>query len=111
MQPKEVNDLGFEEAVIELDGLVIIGFLRMDLPVCRYFLLELQKLEGIIEGQVTVRWIDVWENPDMAEENGVTHTPATLVFRDAEEIARYEGPYSALSLKQRIELQNEKLDQ
>ena len=45
---------------------------------------------------------DVTENPTITDELGVQAVPTLLVFRDGEEIARYEGPYSREALNERL---------
>jgi hypothetical protein len=46
----------------------------------------------MLDGKIEFYRIDVTENPTITDELGVQAGPTLLVFRDGEEIARYEGP-------------------
>ncbi len=46
--------------------------------------------------------LDVDENPHITEELGIKAVPTVVVYREGEEIARYEGPYSREALLERI---------
>jgi len=56
----------------------------------------------MLDGKIEFYRIDVTENPTVTDELGVQAVPTLLVFRDGEEIARYEGPYSREALNERL---------
>ena len=99
---KDLNDTGLEEKVLESDGLVAVAFLDYGSIPCDHFRPELDAVSETLEGKVQFFKIDVTENPSITEELGVQAVPTLLVFREGEEIARYEGPYSREALNDRI---------
>ena len=56
----------------------------------------------MLDGKIEFFRIDVTENPTITDELGVQAVPTLLVFRDGEEVARYEGPYSREALNERL---------
>jgi thioredoxin 1 len=99
---KELNDHGLEERVLECDGIVAVAFLDFSSIPCDHFRPELEAVSETMAGKIEFYKIDVTENPSITEELGVQAVPTLLVFRDGEEIARYEGPYSREALSERI---------
>jgi len=99
---KELNDQGLEERVLESDGLVAVAFLDYGSIPCDHFRPELDAVSDTLEGKFEFYKIDVSENPTVTEELGVQAVPTLLVFRDGEELARYEGPYSREALNERL---------
>jgi len=99
---KDLNDHGLEERVLESEGMVAVGFLDFCSIPCEHFRPELDAVADMLEGKLEFYKIDVTENPSITEELGVQAVPTLLIFRDGEEIARYEGPYSREALNERI---------
>lgn len=99
---KDLNDTGLEERVLESDGLVAVAFLDYGSIPCDHFRPELDAVSDMMDGKVDFYRIDVTENPSITEELGVQAVPTLLVFREGEEIARYEGPYSREALNDRL---------
>lgn len=100
---RDLNDYGVEERVLEAEGLVGVAFLGYDSVPCDHFRPELDGVAALLEGKIEFYRLDVTENPSITEHLNVEAVPTLLVFRDGEEIARYEGPYSREALKERIE--------
>jgi len=99
---KELNDQGLEERVLESEGMVSVAFLDYGSIPCDHFRPELDAVSETLEGKLEFYKLDVSENPSITEELGVQAVPTLLVFRDGEEIARYEGPYSREALGERL---------
>jgi thioredoxin 1 len=99
---KDLNDTGVEERVLESDGLVAVAFFDFGSIPCNHFRPELEAVAGQLDGKVEFYRLDVTENPSITDDLGVQAVPTLLVFRDGEEIARYEGPYSREALADRI---------
>ena len=99
---KELNDQGLEERVLESDGLVAVAFLDYGSIPCDHFRPELDAVSETLEGKIEFCKLDVSENPSITDELGVQAVPTLLVFRDGEEIARYEGPYSREAMNERL---------
>lgn len=101
--PRTVNDRGLEEAIIEAKGYLVAAFFQAGSDPSRRYEPEFAGLAELLGGRAEFVRIEVAENPTVAEDLGVDAAPSTLVFKDGEEVARYEGPYSKESLKGRIE--------
>lgn len=99
---KELTDQGLEERVLESDGLVAVAFLDYGSIPCDHFRPELDAVSDTLEGKIEFYKIDVSENPSITDELGVQAVPTLLVFRDGDEIGRYEGPYSREALGERL---------
>ena len=99
---KDLNDQGLEERVLESEGLVAVAFLDCSSIPCDHFRPELDAVSDTLDGKIEVYKIDVSENPSITDELGVQAVPTLLVFRDGEEVARYEGPYSREALNERL---------
>ena len=99
---KDLNDTGLEERVLESDGMLAVAFLDYGSIPCDHFRPELDAVSDTLDGKVQFFKIDVTENPSITEELGVQAVPTLLIFREGEEIARYEGPYSREALNDRI---------
>ena len=103
MSVSPVNDAMLEELIVEKKGLIIIAFMGYGSVPCDHFRPELDGLAEQLDTRAKVRWIDVHENPTITEELGVQAIPTTLIFRNGEKLAHYEGPYSREALFERIE--------
>src|SRR5262245_12629119 len=99
---KDLNDQGLEERVLESDGLVAVAFLDYGSIPCDHFRPELDAVSDLLDGRIEFYKLDVSENPSITEDLGVQAVPTLLVFRDGEEVARYEGPYSREALGERL---------
>ena len=98
----QLNDLALEERILESDRCVAVAFLHYSSAPCDHFRPELQAVSKMLDDKVEFCQIDVTENPTITEELGVQAVPTLLVFREGDEIARYEGPYSQEALFERI---------
>jgi len=99
---RDLNDQGLEERVLESEGIVAVAFLDFCSIPCDHFRPELTAVSETLDGKIEFYRIDVTENPTITDELGVQAVPTLLVFKDGEEIARYEGPYSREALGERL---------
>ena len=102
MKLQHVNDIEFERIILERVGVTAIAFLSYKSIACDHFRPELKPLAEKLDSRVAVLWIDVDENPSLTKELGVGAVPTTLLFRNGDEIAKYEGPYSREMLAERM---------
>lgn len=98
----ELNDLGLESLIINLQGYAAVAFLAHDSVPCDHFRPELEKT-----AEALVEWIRFWrldavENPTVTDHLGVEAVPMVLLFKDGDEIARWEGPYAAEAPEKRM---------
>ncbi len=99
---KDVNDLDLELMLINQHGYAAVAFLAFDSYPCELFRPE---LEGTAEA--LVEWIRFWrldviENPTITDHLDVKAVPTVVLFKDGEEVKRFEGPYSRKALEQRL---------
>lgn len=100
---KRLNDWLFEEMLIQEKGVVGVAFMNYASIPCDHFMPELHGLAELMEDRVKFFIVDVVENPTLSEEFGIDAAPTLVMFKDDEEIARYEGPYSKEALKGRLD--------
>ncbi len=98
----ELNDLGLEELIINLRGYAAVAFLAFDSVPCDHFRPELEKT-----AEALVEWIRFWrldavENPTVADHLDVKAVPTVLLFKDGDEVGRWEGPYTSEALEKRM---------
>lgn len=97
-----LNDHGFSDEVLESSGYVGVAFLdRFSIP-CDHFRPELEALADRLEEKVKFFQVDASESPSLVEYVQVEAVPTLIFYRDGEELARYEGPYSREALQERI---------
>lgn len=92
-----VNDTMLEGIFLE-GKTIVVAFLAPNSIPTEHFRPE---LEGINVGLPVYR-MDIEENPTMARELKVLDSPTTVLYRDSNELARWQGPYSRESLEERI---------
>ncbi len=102
MSTQHVNDIDCERIIIERVGTTVIAFLGYESIPCDHFRPELAHLAGKLDARVPVLWIDVGDHPSFTAELDIKTLPTTLIFRNGDEIARFEGPYSRETLLERI---------
>jgi thioredoxin-like negative regulator of GroEL len=99
---KVVNDHGMEEAILKGKGYIIGAFVQVGSIPCGHFLPELRALSEALSTRARFFILEVTENPTLAADLDIQGVPTTVVWKDAEELARYEGPYNRRSLNDRI---------
>jgi thioredoxin 1 len=101
---RDLNDQLLEGRILESEGLVAVAFLDFCSIPCDHFRPELVAVSEMLDSKSKIEFyrIDVTENPTITDELGVQAVPTLLVFRDGEEVARYEGPYSREALSERL---------
>ena len=102
MNLQHVNDIDAEALITERPGVTVVAFLRWDVIACDHFKPELTAFADKVSTRVTVCWLSQEENPEIVKTLMVDAVPTTLVFKNGDEIARFEGPYSREALEDRI---------
>lgn len=102
MGAKLVNDVDLEQAIHEGKFYVVVMFYQVDTPPCSHFFPEFDAVSLSLDHVAEFFKIEVSENPSLTEVLCVDHVPTTLVFRNGNEIGRYEGPYRWQALRDRI---------
>lgn len=102
MKVKGVNDRDLDRAVIEVKGHLVVAFLSPDSVPSKHYAPEFEAVAEVFADRAAFLWIDALENPTAADDYGVEAVPTTIVFRDGEEVARYEGPYDRQAIANRL---------
>lgn len=99
---RDANDRILEQRIIGSRGYVVVAFFMRESIPCDHFRPEYENVASMIEGDIEFWRIDAMENPEITDTLGITACPTTLLFRDVEEIRRFEGPYSRETLRDRL---------
>jgi len=99
---KWINDSDLEEHVLEAKQPVAVVFLNHDSISCKHYIPEFEAVADEFRKRMKFYKIDAVENPTITDDLGIDAVPTVLIFRDSDEIAKYEGPYSREALMERI---------
>lgn len=102
MKVRDVSDAMLEERLLEAQGYVLVLFTSPFVIACDHFKPEYEALSELIEGDIEFLRIVSDEHPAMVEFLKIDAVPTTLLFKDLDEIRRFEGPYSKEALKERL---------
>lgn len=100
---KRIMDTDLEDLLIKERKAFAVAFMSYTSIACDHFKPELAALPEAMLGRIDFYTIDADENPTIAGELGVEAVPTLVVYKDYEEVVRYEGPYSKEALKERLE--------
>lgn len=100
---RHITDEGLEDLLVRERALFAVAFMTYDSVPCDRFREEFGDLPELLRGRVKFYQIDEDENPTMADDLKILAVPTMLVFRDGQELARYEGVYTKECLKERFE--------
>jgi len=100
---KRINDRDLEDLIAtKKDAFGVIFMATASIP-CDHIRPEIEALPAALHQRLKIYWMDVDENPTITEELSIDSVPILAIYRNEEEIVRYEGPYSKEALKSRIE--------
>ncbi len=99
---QHANDIDAEALIASRVGVTVVSFLRYDVIACDHFKPELNAFADKAANRVVVCWLNAEECPTLIKDLNIESVPITLVFKNGDEIARFEGPYSREILEDRI---------
>lgn len=107
---KFIGDQELESRILNSEGFLLVSFWETGSTACQHFRPEYKQLAESLHlndgfnppGGFSMVSLLVDENPSETESLGVTHVPTSLLFHKGKQIARWEGPYNALALADRI---------
>ena len=97
-----LNDLELDAIILNAPGWNAIAFLSYGSQPCVFFRPEFESFAQTFKSKIFSGWLDVDENPTITEQLKVVALPTLVIYKDGEEVSRYEGPYSRESLAQRV---------
>lgn len=97
----QVTDCGLEQAIVETGGLLAVWFFDYESIPCDHSKPEVVRVAKEFPTIKFVK-INVVENPLITEEMLIEALPTLLVVKDADEIGRFEGPYSFETMADRF---------
>ncbi|HEX4214425.1 MAG TPA: thioredoxin [Candidatus Dormibacteraeota bacterium] len=98
-----VDTSSFDAEVLRAAGPVVVDFSATWCPPCRMMEPVLTGLAAEMADRVTVRELDVDENPDIRTRYGVLSMPTLMLFVDGEPVDRTVGFSGAGSVRRWIE--------
>jgi thioredoxin 1 len=97
-QPEAINADSFEEDVLRSPVPVLVEFWAARCGPCRRLAPEMAAAAAELGGRARVFTLNVDEELEAAQQNGVTAIPATLLFVDGVEKTRVVGAVDRLAL-------------
>jgi len=86
-----VNDLNFDEEVLQADVPVLVDFTATWCGPCRQIAPLVDQLADEYVGKVKVTKLDIDENPGTAQKFGIRGVPTLYVFKGGEIVAQQVG--------------------
>ena len=99
---QRVSDKTAEKMICEERRVIAMWFFSHESIACDHGREEIIAFEKDFKDIVKCVALDVDENPTLTEEMLVDAVPTLILIKDADEIARFEGPYSREMLGQRF---------
>lgn len=100
---KRVTDRDLEDLISSKKEAFGVVFMSAASFACEQLRPEVEALPAALLHRLKIYWLDADENPTITKELSIDALPTLAIYREEEEIARYEGPYSKEALRSRIE--------
>ncbi|MCA9529682.1 MAG: thioredoxin [Myxococcales bacterium] len=95
-----VNDLNFDDQVLESDLPVLVDFTATWCGPCKMVAPLVDELADEYEGRVRVVKLDIDESPGTASKYGIRGVPTLLVFKDGRPVAQQVGAIPKTAIAQ-----------
>lgn len=94
-----VNELNFEQVVIQSDVPVLVDFTATWCGPCRQIAPLVDQLATEYSGKAKVTKVDIDESPNIATRFGIRGVPTLLVFKGGQQVGQHVGaaPKSAIA--------------
>lgn len=98
-----VNDLNFEQEVLQADLPVLVDFTATWCGPCRQVSPLVEQLADEYAGRVKVAKLDIDESPGTAQKFGIRGVPTLYVFRSGEVVGQQVGAVPKNTIAQLME--------
>ena len=98
------TDDSFKAEVMESSLPVLVDFYSDHCGPCRQLAPMLEDLAEELQGRAKIVKVNVYENPGLSLDHGISAIPSLIVFRDGEEIRRLVGMQSRESLLNALDM-------
>ncbi len=99
----EFTDANFASEVVQAQGPVLVDFWAPWCGPCRQIAPMIDQLATENAGSVKVGKVNIDENPQAAQEYGVSAIPTLLLFRGGQVVERFVGAQPKVRLQSAIE--------
>ncbi len=93
----------FAKEVLESDRPVLVDFWAPWCPPCRMLKPEVERLAAELEGRARVAFVNVDEEPQLAEMFGVTSIPALVIVKGGRPVDAWTGYAPRDAVRARVE--------
>ena len=97
-----VNDLNFDQEVVNSDVPVLVDFSATWCGPCKQIAPFVEQLSTQYDGQVKVRMVDIDESPGTAAKYGIRGVPTLKMFKGGEVVAEQVGAAPKAKLEELI---------
>jgi thioredoxin 1 len=98
-KPTPVTDMSFKEDVLNAPGVVLVDFWAEWCGPCKMIAPILDEVAQELDGQITVKKIDIDQNPTTPGQYGVRGIPTLMLFKDGKVAATRVGVIQKQQMK------------
>ena len=98
-----VNDLNFDQEVLESQVPVLVDFTATWCGPCRQIAPLVEQIANEYDGKVKVTKLDIDESPGTAQKFGIRGVPTLYVFKGGEVVAQQVGAVPKTMITQLVE--------
>jgi len=102
-KPIEVNDINFDQIVLQAKTPVLVDFWAAWCGPCRMVAPIVEELASEYESRVSFAKLDVDQNPKIASQYGIMSIPTLLIFKNGAPVSNIIGFRPKADLKRSLD--------